>query len=116
MQGRCCPRLVFGGLTFAGASGVNTGDCITGDPDCDGDASATSALLASQEGIDEPNLELGEYAVFGVSFSPNHAIVPLNKSQVVLIGKPSGDQLGQENVGTIRAARYGPSLPQLWHT
>jgi hypothetical protein len=56
---------------FAGFfSGVNTGPCITGDADCDGDPGRASAALiaADNTAVDQPLLDKGEFAVIVVDF------------------------------------------------
>ena len=94
-------------------TGINTGPCITGDPDCDGDPNHTSALLASQRGVDDPLFDSGEAVLFVIDFGPDHTIDPLNKSEAVLIGKPTGLFPGQQNITHIRAAKYGLTQPHL---
>ena len=49
---------------------MNTGPCITGDADCDGDPGRASAALiaADNTAVDQPLLDKGEFAVILVDF------------------------------------------------
>jgi hypothetical protein len=90
-------------------AGVNTGDCITGDADCDGDASRTGAALNAAGGVDEVRLDLGEFAVVTVDFDPAYVRVdeyalPATR---IAIGVPVGPFPGAETLSTIRAAQLG---------
>ncbi len=61
-------------LNWALLPGVNTGPCITGDADCEGNASRTGPSLAAFSGASDNHvLDRGEYAVvilnFGVDYT-----------------------------------------------
>ena len=92
-------------------TGINTGPCITGDADCDGDAGAASVALQTQSGLDNPRLDVGEFALFIVDFGPSNT-APFNRSELVAIGKPAGASAGEETLDTVRAARHGLTAPR----
>jgi hypothetical protein len=61
----CCGSLVCD-------AGVNTGPCITGDVDCDGDPGGTDPTIA-YEGADAPDLSTSEFAVIVFDFGFNNS-------------------------------------------
>ncbi len=94
--------------------GVNTGPCITGDADCDGDASAAGAALvdADSTATDNYALDKGEFAVIVVDFGRDNRAVftPAEANpSLAVIGVPSSSLPGVEFLGTARAARLGVS-------
>ncbi len=52
-----------------------------------------SPALLSQGAIDNPRLDIGEFAVFIVDFGRNN-VGPYNRSEMVAIGVPQGFQAG----------------------
>ncbi len=63
-------------------TGINTGPCITGDADCDGNPGAAGALLTSVSAAarDEVVLDLSEYLMIVVDFGVDNiqATIPAN--------------------------------------
>lgn len=106
-------RYAYDKVTDTGYLGINTGPCITGDADCDGDAGRSSPLLNAQQGVDVAKLDLSEFAVFVIDFGSDNTILPLNTSEVAVIGVPTGRFVGEENTLTVRAAKYGSTFPRL---
>ncbi len=54
-----------------------------------------------------------QFAVFVIDFGSDNTILPLNTSEVVVIGVPTGRFPGEENTLTVRAATYGVTFPRL---
>lgn len=107
-------RFAYDAVTDTGYFGVNTGPCITGDADCDGDASHTSATLAAEGGVDEHRFDLGEFGVVVVDFDPAYVRVdeyalPATR---IAIGVPVGPLSGAETLSTIRAAHLSNVQPR----
>ena len=65
-------------------SGINTGGCITGDADCDGDPglAGPELLAVDNTATDNARLDKGEFAVIVVNFSPDFS-QPNNHTQMV---------------------------------
>lgn len=97
-------RFSYDELSDTAFFGINTGFCITGDADCNGNPGAAGSALAALGGVDDPRLDLGEFVVLLVSFGPDGAAEPL-PSQAIVIGKPRGATAGEETLSTLRVAR-----------
>ena len=86
------------------AAGINTGPCITGDADCDGDAGASTSL--GIKGTDNARLDKGEFLIFVLYYGDIGDFTNRDPEHNVVFGKPAGQTLGSESLDTIRVARY----------
>jgi hypothetical protein len=66
-------------------AGFNTGGCITGDADCNGNAGTTGPILQNANGLDNPSFDGTETAVIIVNFAPNFD-APFDTSKRAVIG------------------------------
>jgi hypothetical protein len=62
-------------LSHTPLAGLNTGACITGDADCDGNASRTGGPLLGAGGADNHVLDKGEYAAIVLNFGLDNTAV-----------------------------------------
>ena len=91
-------------------AGVNTGSCITGDADCDGNASSAGPTLIAADGtaLDNPAMDRGEFAVLMLDFGKDNrrVYVPSESNPALaVVGVPSSTTAGVENLGVARVAR-----------
>ena len=100
---------------FCVLAGINTGTCITGDADCDGDPGNTGDALTYDGGDDDPVLDRGEYVVLLLNFAANNTL-SLNSSMlqknVIVVGVPASLSVGVEYLDTFRAARHLGTAPR----
>jgi len=70
-------RFAYDAVLDTAYFGINTGPCITGDADCDGDAGSTSAVLLASDGTatDNPVLDKGEFLVITLDFGVDNRAV-----------------------------------------
>ena len=61
--------------------------------------------------MDQPRLDVAEFAYFEVDFGPNNAGA-FDRTQVAVIGKPQGLTAGEETLDTIRVARRAIGSPR----
>jgi len=87
-------------------AGLNTGTCITGDPDCDDYPGTASATLIAIDSFaeDDVNLDKGEFVVLILDFGrtgdrDKQFVIGVPKSAVAAPGD------GAENLGSLRAAK-----------
>ncbi len=66
--------------------------------------------MLSEGGVDQPRLDVAEFAYFRINFSPN--LANPDDALVAVIGKPAGTIAGEETLDTIRVARLGPGSPR----
>jgi hypothetical protein len=97
-------------VNHARATGINTGPCITGDADCDGNPGAAGALLQSEDisAVDRPVLDEGEFALIVIDFgaSNTQVYVPVESNpNLAVVGVPTSTSDGVEFLGTMRVAR-----------
>jgi hypothetical protein len=91
-------------------AGVNTGPCITGDADCNGDASSAGPTLVATDSTatDNPALDQGEFAVLVLDFGKDNrrTYTPSEPNPgLAVVGVPSSTTAGVENLGAARVAR-----------
>ncbi len=89
-------------------SGINTGDCITGDADCDGNPGG-STTLPPLVGTDNADMDKGEYALIELLFASSIDFGSVTPSTAAVIGNPASTVFGSEAISNIRAARYPAS-------
>lgn len=117
-------RFAYDASTDTAYFGVNTGPCITGDADCDGDPGRASAALiaADNTAVDQPLLDKGEFAVILVDFGKNNTAVytpSTSNPSLAVLGVPSSNIAGAETLASARFAKvngqprnqFGVSIP-----
>ena len=88
--------------------GFNTGDCITGDADCDGRQNAAGGALSNVAGVDAPQLAGTESAVVILNFASAFD-APFNASTRAAVGIPG---TGAYSAANPIVARYNPLVSQ----
>ena len=105
-------------------AGINTGDCIFGDADCDGNPSTPSQALIDIGGNDVPLLAGSEffYIMLDFSFNLNHpayrvaaaADWPKIANTTIIVGKPGNGNGGFSASAVDNYVKGTPSLDAAW--